>query len=105
MPTAICFIEKMRKQHRIILSGNDWESGDWKVSPKKAQSLLGKRIYFHEKQVELSYFGGVITGFRILPASHPDTPGRIVFAFTRDNDGTGFRAGAAGWGTEQKTIF
>lgn len=104
MPTAICFMEKMRKQHPIVRGSNDWESGNWDVSQEKAQLLIGKRIYFHEKQADPSYFGGVISGFRVLPADHPETPGRIVFAFTRDNEGKGFRAGSAGWRNEQKTI-
>ncbi len=104
MPTAICFIEKMRKQRPIVRGGNDWESGNWHVSQEKAQSLVGKRIYFHEKQAEPSYFGGLITGFHVLPADHPENPGRIVFVFTRDDEGKGFRAGSTGWGNEQKTI-
>lgn len=104
MPSAICFIEKMRKQHRIHLNGDLWESGNWDVAEEKAASLIGKRIYFHEKQAEESYFGGTITSYRVLPMDHPETPGRIVFSFTADAAGRGFAAGSAGWRNEQKTI-
>ncbi len=104
MPTAICFIEKMRKQRPIERGSATWESGNWDVTEAKAASLVGQRIYFHEKQAEESYFGGVVTGYRVLPDDHPETPGRIVFSFTPDDTGKGFVAGRAGWGNEQKTI-
>lgn len=104
MVTAICFIEKLRKHRRLQPGGAEWESGNWDVAIQKAEVLVGKRIYFHEKQAELSYFGGVITGYRVLPPNHLDNPGRVVFTFLRDNDGSGFRAGPDRWRNEQKTI-
>lgn len=104
MPTAICFIEKMRKQKRIKDGSNEWESGNWRVALKKAKSLIGKRIYFHKKQIEPSYSGGIIKAFQVLPKDHPETPGRIVFTFIQDDEGIGYLAGAEGWGVEQKTI-
>ncbi|SEA42480.1 MULTISPECIES: hypothetical protein [Acidovorax] len=104
VPSAICFIERMRKQRRIDPNGSEWESGDWDVAEAKAALLIGKRIYFHEKQAEESYFGGTITGYRVLPMDHPATPGRIVFSFTPDAAGRGFSAGSNGWRFEQKTI-
>lgn len=104
MPSAICFIEKMRKQRPLQPGSSAWESGNWDVSLEKAESLVGKRIYFHEKQAEPSYFGGTITSYHVLPQDHPETPGRIVFTFTRDAEGRGFNAGSSGWRNEQKTI-
>ncbi len=104
MPTAICFIEKMRKQRPVTKGSNDWESGNWDVSQEKAAALIGKRIYFHEKQAEPSYFGGVIISVHVLPHSHPKAPGRIVFTFIRDEQGKNFLAGPDGWRNEQKTI-
>ena len=104
MTSAICFIEKMRKQRPLQPGGSEWESGNWDVAPAKAEALVGKRIYFHEEQAEPSYFGGVITKFRVLPANHPETPRRIVFTFTRDAQGIGFNAGRSGWRNEQRTI-
>jgi hypothetical protein len=104
VPTAICFIEKMRKQRPLQPGSSSWESGNWDVSQEKAQSLVGRRIYFHEKQAEASYFGGTITAFAALPQDHPETPGRIVFTFCPDAKGRGFHAGPSGWRNEQKTI-
>lgn len=104
MPTAICFIEKMRKQHPIVRGGPEWESGNWDIAEAKAAALVGKRIYFHETQAGLSYYGGEITGFRVVPADDPETPGRVVFTFTPDAAGRGFTAGRTGWRNEQKTI-
>jgi len=104
VPTAICFIEKMRKQRPVVRGGPEWQSGNWDVSQQKAESLVGKRIYFHEKQAQESYFGGVISGFWVLPPDHPENPGRIVFTFIRDDEGKGFVAGKTGWRNDQKTI-
>lgn len=104
MPSGICFIERMRKQKPLVTGNGQWESGNWDVSVAKAQALLGGRIYFHEKQAEPSYFGGVINSYEVLPDDHPETPGRIVFRFTPDQQGRGFLAGSSGWRNEQKTI-
>jgi hypothetical protein len=67
-------------------------------------SLIGKRIYFHERQADPSYFGGVISAFRVLPDDHARHPRRVVFKFVPDGDGKGFVAGPSGWRNEQKTI-
>ena len=104
MPTAICFIERMRKQRPVVRGTDAWESGDWDVDEPKAAALVGKRIYFHDKQADPSYFGGTITGYHVLPPDRPDTPGRIVFQFTREEAAKGFVAGKGGWRFEQKTI-
>lgn len=99
MPTAICFIEKMREQKPVKDSNDEWESGNWVVKPEKAESLIGKRIYFHEKQKEPSYSGGIIKAFH-----DSNIPDRIVFTYIPDNEGIGYLAGSENWGVEQKTI-
>ena len=104
MPTAICFIEKMREQKRIKDGSDEWESGNWAIKPEKAEALVGKRIYFHEKQIEPSYSGGTIKGFTVLPQDHAKYPGRIVFTYVPDGEGIGYLAGAEGWRNERKTI-
>lgn len=96
------FIEKLRNQKTIDRTTHSCESGNWQVAHAKAQSLIGGRIYFHETQAGESYFGGVITGFRILPPPDPQA-GRVVFIFTADQEGKGVRAGNSGWRNEQKT--
>ena len=100
--TQIHFIEKLKNQKLLDRTSHSYESGNWDVAYSKAQSLVGSRIYFHEAQASPSYFGGVITGFRILP--QPDlSAGRVVFLFTADQQGRGVLAGMAGWRNEQKT--
>jgi hypothetical protein len=97
--TAICFIEKMHVQTPSKNGMGEWESGNWRVKPEKAKALIGKRIYFHEKQKEPSYSGGIIKAFR-----ESKTPDRIVFIYIPDDEGIGYLAGADHWGSEQKTI-
>ena len=99
----IHFIERNRDFKRLDRSSHSYESGDWVVSHVKAQSLVGCRIFFHEAHASPSYFGGVITGFRVLPPSDP-LAGRVVFIFTADQNGKGVSAGASDWRNEQKTI-
>jgi len=103
MPSAICFIEKLRLQRPLQRGGDEWESGNWNLTSEKAEAFVGKRIYFHAKKGEESYFGGVVTGYRVLPSDHQDAS-RIVIRFTRDEEGKGFVAGRLGWGKEYKTI-
>jgi hypothetical protein len=50
---------------------------------QRTATLVGKRIYFHEKRAEPSCFGRTILDFRVLPDDRPETPGRIVFTFKR----------------------
>jgi hypothetical protein len=104
MPTAICFIEKMRKQRPVAPGSAEYQSGNWDVAEAKAAALVGSLIYFHETQSGPSYYGGRITGYRVLPPDHPETPGRIVFTFTPELACRGFLAGRSGWRNEQKTI-
>ena len=99
----IHLIERARKQKLLDRSSQSYESGNWVVSQSTAESLVGGRIYFHEAQAGPSYFGGVITGFRVLPNPDVDAE-RIVFAFTADRDGIGVLAGTDGWGNEKKII-
>jgi hypothetical protein len=104
MPTAICLIEKLQKQRPVERGSEYWESGNWKVAEKTAKSLVGARIYFHETKSKRSYYGGVITDFRVTPGEQADTPGRVSFIFVPDREGVGFVAGPIGWKREQKTI-
>ena len=104
MPTAISFIEKTRKQRPLVPGGAEYQSGNWEVAEDKAASLIGARIDFHETQAGASYYGGEITGYRVLPPDHRDSPGRIVFTFIPDPACKGFLAGSTGWRNEHKTV-
>jgi hypothetical protein len=99
----IHFIERAKNYKLLDRVSHSYESGNWDVAHSKAQSLIGCQIYFHDAQASPSYFGGLITGFRVLPPSDSQA-GRVVFIFTANNNCKGVRAGTNGWRNEQKTI-
>jgi hypothetical protein len=105
MPKAICLIEKKRNFLRISLDVYRFESGDWVVSIEKAESLIGARIYFFDKQADESYYGGVIESYHLSPLNPEKKQDRVVFTFLADEEGRGFKAGADGWKNDQKTIY
>ena len=56
-----------------------FESGFWSLSIKQAESLIGGNIFFHEKQLSPSFFGGVITSYRVQQGG--EWHGRVIFKF------------------------
>jgi hypothetical protein len=55
-----------------------FESGFWYIDLEKAKKLIGKDIYFHEKQISPSFFGGVIKDCRV---EQYEGQARVVFQF------------------------
>ncbi len=101
---AIHFIERVQNMSSIDKPNNIWESGDWVVAQPTAQELIGGNIYFHSTQDGPSYFGGEITGFRVIPDDAENAAGRIVFIFKPTIAHKNIRAGRDGWGMEKKIV-
>jgi hypothetical protein len=99
---AIHLIERESLFSRVSGSNTEYQSGYWAVSESDAAKLIGAHIYFHERQIEPSFYGGLITGFHV----HQDDPyvGRVVFKFEPKADCRGVRAGRAGWQFEKKLV-
>ena len=95
-------IEKLRKMKPISQGSSTFESGDWTIAAERAQRLIGATVFFHETQTDPSYYGGKITGYRVIPAGSPNA-GKIVITFVRDEAAIGHRTGKDDWGMEQKT--
>jgi hypothetical protein len=62
-----------------------YESGYWTLYESEAQRLVNGMLYLHQKKAEPSYFGGVISGYRISTDVEP-YPGKIVFSVTSQED-------------------
>lgn len=69
-------------------SDGEYESGNWAISSEQADTLVGGRIYLHQKKKEASYLGGRISGFRVTETSDA-VPSRIVFRFKPEDDARG----------------
>lgn len=95
-------IEKFGKMKPVELGSSKFESGDWTMSEERAKKHVGGKIYFYETQDGESYFGGTITGCRIIPPGAPNEL-KVVFEFIRDSTAKGHRTGKEGWGNEQKS--
>lgn len=97
---SIHFVERNDSIRRRETDRTHWESGDWVITPQRAQTLVGGNVYFHRGQKERSHFGGAITGFRVIAAPHPNA-GRLIFEFTFDDACRDVPSPSSGWGNEQ----
>ena len=98
---AIHFVERVDHLERLEPSGDLWESGNWVLSEKTAEALLGGWLFLHRSQSKASHFGGLIVGYRVLGEGESDA-GRLVIRFRPDKSCKGVFAGPDGWGQEKK---
>jgi hypothetical protein len=99
---AIHLIERKSLFSRVTSPSTEYESGFWSLSEAQAQLLVGGKIYFHQRQIEPSFYGGVITGFRVQQGEPHN--GRIIFRFEPNPECRGIRAGRGGWQFEKKIV-
>ena len=102
MPTNLHLIEKLRKMRPVSRGSDIYESGDWSIPEARGAIYVGGMIYFHEGQSAPSYFGGEVTGFRMI-ASGNENEGRMVIEFKALSSAKGVATSQAGWGNEQKS--
>lgn len=102
MADSIHLIEKLKNFCCLDKATNLWESPCWAVSEKQADALVGGQIFFHKHQIEPSYYGGTITGYRV--GTEGDCEGRIIFQFIATAAGKGVKTRKEGWGMEKKII-
>ena len=89
-------------QDIMMLSNKEWESGSWSIDENKAKELVGGEIYFHEKQQEPSFFGGIITGYRI--EQDEQNKARIVFSLRYTAKCRNVKTEKQGWAKKMKII-
>ena len=99
---SIHFVERLNKVTKVQGTNDEWESGNWVVSQKTAQSLVGGDLYLHSDQNEASHFGGEIIGFRVHRGSHLND--RVVFRIRASPKYRGVRTEREGWGNEKKIV-
>jgi hypothetical protein len=66
-----------------------YESGFWSLPIEQAKSLIGRSIYFHEKQLTTSFFGGVIKDCWVQQEG--EWKDRVVFRFEASASHKGIR--------------
>ena len=86
----------------VKLENDGWESGWWSMDENKARELVGGKIYFHKKQQEPSFFGGIITGYRI--EQDEKYQGRIVFILQYNAECRNVKTDKRGWSKKMKII-
>ena len=58
-----------------------YSSGFWDFSEDFAKQLRGQWVYFHETKGAVSYFGGVVTGYRLVKKPDFARPDRVELIF------------------------
>lgn len=77
------------------LDDNDWESGWWNLDEDVVKKLVGGEIYFHKSRNAPSYYGGIITGYRIEQEGQHE--GMIVFMLKHSVACRNVKTGTRGW--------
>lgn len=103
MHPRIHLIENLGNMKILNKENLEWESGWWSVTHETAERLVGGHIYFHKKQAEPSFFGGLILSYRIETAG--EWVGRVIFQFKTGLEFKGVKAGSSGWGMEKKIVW
>jgi hypothetical protein len=76
-----------------------FESGFWKLRIEQTKSLINGDIYFHQKQKEPSFFGGIIKDCRVQ--TDGEWEGRVIFTFEASSSHRGKRPQkGGGWDWE-----
>jgi len=86
----------------VKLQDQGWESGWWSVDENKAKELVGGQIYFHKKLQEPSFFGGIITGYRI--EQEVQHQGSVVFTLQYNAECRNVKTDKHGWSKKTKII-
>lgn len=81
---------------------NTYESGFWKLTPKRARQAVGADMYFHSKQSEPSFFGGRITDYRIK--TDPPWRDHIIFTLEASRHFKNKKTSRNGWSNEMKIV-
>jgi len=96
----IHLIEKRNLFQIIDAARGIYESGFWAITEDIARAGRTGNIYFHKKQAEPSYRGGVILSYRVHDGGQYS--GRIVFTFQEMVSHRNVITGKAGWRREKK---
>ncbi len=97
----IHLIEKKGLLKMINIKEERYESGFWRMSEDIARNLIKGNIYFHKRQTEPSFLGGVILSYRIHN-EEGEYFGRIVFTFQAMIGHKNVKTGREGWRREMK---
>ena len=64
------------------------ETGHWRVSPERADAMIGHPIHLHRRKAEAAFQSGIVTSYRREPYTTPkgNTSPRIVFVFSPTPD-------------------
>jgi hypothetical protein len=66
-----------------------FESGFWALPIEKAKAFIGGSIFFHERQISPSFFGGIIKDCWVQQDG--EWKGRVVFKFDASASHKGIR--------------
>ncbi|NNM86488.1 MAG: hypothetical protein HKL96_12130 [Phycisphaerales bacterium] len=77
-----------------------YTSGYWTLSAERAKGLVGGEIYFHERQSEMSYFGGLILD--ATQQTDGQYAGKTVFKFRYLPNCRDKATSKDGWSQEMK---
>lgn len=99
-------IERDKRFTREDRSTQDWQSGFWKFSASQAREFEQESadVYFHTTQTGPSYFGGIVTGYKLCTEGERAAEGRGIIHFTADMAHKGVETDKEGWSFWYKIV-
>ena len=101
--SSIHLIERTDNVRKTDRSTNEWESGNWPISPEIAQKLIGGSLYLHRGKNHPSHFGGRILSFRVQESGPAE--GLVVFKVKAQIDCKDVPTDRKGWSKDQKIFW
>jgi hypothetical protein len=98
---SIHFVERVKNYGVANEQTGEWFTGNWRITYKTAEKLIGADVYLHSGQKTPSFIGGRIVSFRL----NPTNPKRVIFHFIKLDSHEGVVTPKEGWGNEQKRIW
>ena len=72
-----------------------WETGNWRLSPKRASSLVGELVVISASTKTPAYIGGTIQ--KVVPESKSDSANRYKITFKESRSLKGFTDHLSTW--------
>lgn len=97
----------MCKSHdyNYLPTTNTFITGDWVISNKRQEELIGTSVILTESQQSTAYIGGKIVGFVPANKQTAQTQCKVVFVANPDLVGNDQSSGHVGWGMGRSVCY
>ena len=94
-----------KRDYEYMPTTNTFVTGEWVISKKKQEALLGEKVILTESQEGDAYLGGNIVGFVPVNKKSRQTKCKVVFSADPNLVGNESASKHGGWGTGRGVCY